>query len=84
MEYELTRDWKYSGGAPNDPGGQVLKAGTKLGRIEINDGIPMTPQMLADALQRKLAREVSEPPQTPEVVKQAVSRRVKAKAVEDA
>ena len=60
MKYELTRDWKYTGGPEGGPGGKVLKAGTVLGTIEINEGVPMTPQMLADAILRKLAREVSE------------------------
>ena len=57
MEYELTRDWKYSGGPADNPGAKILPEGTVLGSIEIKDGVPMTPQMLADALQRKLARE---------------------------
>ena len=80
MEYELTRDWKYSGGPEDAPGGSKLEAGTRLGRVEINTGIPMSPQMLADAILRKLAREVSEEPTR----KTAGSRKTKVKAVEDA
>ena len=81
MEYELSRDWKYTGGPEDAPGGSVLLEGTKLGRIEINEGVPMTPQMLADALQRKLAREVNEPPPKP---KAPVTGKAKPKVVDDA
>ena len=80
MEYDLARDWKYSGGPADSPGAKVLPEGTVLGSIEIKDGVPMTPQMLADALQRNLARECSKPaPPAAKTMQEHTSRLKKAK-----
>lgn len=59
QQYHLLRDWKYTPG-PEDQHAKVLPAGTVIGTVEVEDGIPMVPRQVIDAVYGGLAAEVKE------------------------